>query len=58
MTEAEITGDYEHETGKVIVETFAEQGLRAADIPAVLVNGHGPFAWGAMRLMQYTMPWC
>ncbi|ABG14780.1 L-ribulose-5-phosphate 4-epimerase [Yersinia pestis] len=47
MTEAEITGDYEHETGKVIVETFAEQGLRAADIPAVLVNGHGPFAWGS-----------
>ncbi|HDL6884157.1 TPA: L-ribulose-5-phosphate 4-epimerase [Yersinia enterocolitica] len=47
MTDIEIAGDYEHETGNVIVETFAQQALSAAQVPAVLVNGHGPFAWGS-----------
>ncbi|MEC5344284.1 L-ribulose-5-phosphate 4-epimerase [Brenneria populi] len=46
MRDDEITGDYEYETGNVIVETFARLGIGANDIPAVLVNGHGPFAWG------------
>ncbi|MEC5318353.1 L-ribulose-5-phosphate 4-epimerase [Brenneria populi subsp. brevivirga] len=46
MRDDEITGDYEYETGNVIVETFARLGISANDIPAVLVNGHGPFAWG------------
>ncbi|MCD4824974.1 MAG: L-ribulose-5-phosphate 4-epimerase [Phycisphaerae bacterium] len=44
MTDEEIEGDYEANTGKVIVERFA--GLDPAHIPAVLVAGHGPFAWG------------
>ena len=44
MTDAEIGGEYEKETGKVIVETFA--GKSADDIPGVLVMSHGPFAWG------------
>lgn len=44
MTPAEIAGEYEKETGNVIVETF--RGRSADDIPAVLVNSHGPFAWG------------
>jgi L-ribulose-5-phosphate 4-epimerase len=44
MTEAEINGDYERETGNVIVETFA--GGNPDEIPAVLVASHGPFAWG------------
>ncbi len=44
MTDAEINGEYEKETGKVIVETFA--GKDPATIPAVLVYSHGPFAWG------------
>ena len=44
MKRKEINGEYEKETGKVIVETFEK--LSAEDIPAVLVNSHGPFAWG------------
>lgn len=44
MTPEEIGGAYEAETGNVIVETFA--GRSPADVPAVLVHSHGPFAWG------------
>ena len=46
MTEEEIRGAYEAETGKVIVETFRERSLNADDVPAVVVMSHGPFAWG------------
>jgi L-ribulose-5-phosphate 4-epimerase len=44
MTEEEINGDYEKETGKVIVETF--KNIQADDVPGVLVYSHGPFSWG------------
>lgn len=44
MTEMEIRGEYEKETGRVIVETF--KGHNPAAIPGVLVYSHGPFAWG------------
>lgn len=44
MTEAEIKGEYEKETGLVIKETF--EGKNPNAIPAVLVYSHGPFAWG------------
>ncbi len=45
MTAGQIEGDYEGNTGKVIVERFA--GLNAMQMPAVLVANHGPFTWGA-----------
>lgn len=44
MTPQEIAGEYEKETGTVIIEAF--NGKSADDIPAVLVKNHGPFAWG------------
>lgn len=44
MTKAEIEGQYELETGKVIVETFKD--MNPDHVPGVLVNNHGPFAWG------------
>ena len=44
MTPEEIAGEYEKETGKVIAETFKNKDPDM--IPAVLVNSHGPFAWG------------
>ena len=44
MTDEEIGGEYEKETGLVIVETF--QNIDPMTIPAVNVNSHGPFAWG------------
>jgi len=47
MTESEIQTDYEHNTGAVIVERFREDDLAPAQVPGVLVAGHGPFAWGA-----------
>lgn len=46
MTDAEIQGEYELETGKVIVETFRNRGIDPMQVPAALVASHGPFAWG------------
>ena len=44
LTEAEVGADYEANTGKLIVETFA--GRDPAATPAALVAGHGPVTWG------------
>ncbi len=44
MTAEEIQGEYELETGNVIVETFKDKDPNA--IPAALVFSHGPFVWG------------
>jgi L-ribulose-5-phosphate 4-epimerase len=44
MTEAEVKGEYEKETGTVIIERFKE--LNPVHIPGVLVKNHGPFSWG------------
>jgi len=47
LTAAEVEGEYELTTGDVIVETFETAETDPARVPAVLVAGHGPFAWGA-----------
>lgn len=44
MTAEEIGGEYEKETGTVIIEAF--KGKNPLEIPAVLVKNHGPFTWG------------
>ena len=44
MTKEEVEGDYELETGNVIVKRF--EGINPDHTPGVLVKNHGPFAWG------------
>lgn len=44
MTQAEVEGEYEKETGNVIVKRFKD--LNPEFIPGVLVKNHGPFIWG------------
>ena len=44
MTEEEVKGAYELETGNVIIKRF--EGLNPVHTPGVLVKNHGPFSWG------------
>lgn len=46
LTDAMIQGDYEHETGNQIFEVFRERGLSPNEVEMVLLQNHGPFAWG------------
>lgn len=46
LTENEVNGEYELNTGKVIVEEFEKRGIKPDECPAVLVHRHGPFTWG------------
>ena len=46
LTRAEVDGEYERNTGLVIVETFRQGGRSPEEIPAALVANHGPFTWG------------
>ena len=46
MTPSEINGEYEKNTGLVIIETFKERGINPVYVPAVLCKNHGPFTWG------------
>ena len=46
MTKTEIEGDYEKETGLVILETFENNNIKPTEVPGVLVYSHGPFTWG------------
>lgn len=44
MTKEEVMGDYELETGNVIIKRFED--IPPMDTPGVLVKNHGPFTWG------------
>jgi L-ribulose-5-phosphate 4-epimerase len=47
LTAAEIQGEYEANTGHVIVATYAERALDPLAVPGCIVSQHAPFAWGA-----------
>jgi L-ribulose-5-phosphate 4-epimerase len=44
MTDKQVFGEYEKDTGTVIIERFRE--INPMHIPGVLVKNHGPFSWG------------
>lgn len=44
MSSEEIAGEYEKQTGCVIIETL--RSMDPMNMPGVLVNSHGPFSWG------------
>lgn len=46
MTDEEINGNYELETGNVIVDRFKDLSYNPLHTPGALVNNHGPFTWG------------
>lgn len=46
MTDEEIGGAYERDTGSVIIQTFAERKIDPLQVSAVIVANHGPFSWG------------
>ncbi|GER67531.1 L-ribulose-5-phosphate 4-epimerase [Weizmannia acidilactici] len=50
MKKEEVVTKYEKQTGDVIVETFEKRQIDPDQIPAVLVNDHGPFTWGKSAL--------
>lgn len=46
LTEEEINGEYEVNTGKVIIETFDKDDINPMYVPGVLCTNHGVFTWG------------
>lgn len=46
MTAEEINGEYEKNTGLVIIETLEKNGIDPTEMPAILCFAHGPFTWG------------
>ena len=58
MTAEAIGGEYEKETGTIIIDTFKKRGIDPDSVPAVNVHSHGPFAWARTHTKRYTMPLC
>lgn len=46
LSEAELVAGYERQTGIAIGRTFAERRIQPLEVPAALLHGHAPFAWG------------
>jgi L-ribulose-5-phosphate 4-epimerase len=44
LSSDEINGEYEKNTGLVIIETF--KNMEPMSVPGVLCSNHGPFTWG------------
>lgn len=46
LTQAEIEGEYEKNTGLVIIERFTKDHIKPMEVPGVLIKSHGVFAFG------------
>ncbi|SHH97389.1 L-ribulose-5-phosphate 4-epimerase [Clostridium grantii] len=46
LTDEEIKGQYELETGNVIIETMKAKQYKPLEMPAIIIFNHGPFSWG------------
>ena len=46
MADEIIQGDYEHNTGKQIMDCFQSKQLSHEEVEMVLIGSHGPFSWG------------
>ena len=46
MKDELIVGDYEHMTGRQILDCFADRGFSYEEVEMVLLGNHGPFTWG------------
>ena len=46
LTQEEIEGEYEKNTGLVIVERFQKDNIKPLEVPGVLIKSHGVFAFG------------
>ncbi len=46
LTEEEINGEYEKNTGLVIIETLSKDNMNPMSMPGILCTNHGPFTWG------------
>ncbi len=46
MSDEQIQGNYEEETGNQIISHFGKLALNPDEIEMVLVGSHGPFTWG------------
>ncbi len=46
LTVEEINGEYEKNTGLVIIETLMKDNINPMSMPGILCSNHGPFTWG------------
>ncbi|NLD51531.1 MAG: L-ribulose-5-phosphate 4-epimerase [Clostridiales bacterium] len=46
LTDEEINGAYEKNTGLVIIETIEQRGMDPMHVPGILCANHGVFTWG------------
>jgi len=46
LTDEEIQGAYENNTGVVMAETIIASGKAPLEIPGMIITNHGPFSWG------------
>jgi len=47
MNDALIAGDYEHNTGRQILDCFRDKNLNHREVEMILVGNHAPFTWGS-----------